>query len=205
MKKQFGFLFLAIIAAIFLYGCHYSKNTINISDNNNSSLPADWKNAPWIEIDNRFDTSVLSRAQEQIPFPIILPNYHPENGQVISLPYIEGPLKQFQEENHVEIIIRFSIILSSTSSVGIMISESNYASSLGEPELNPELEKIEIVGMPVIKTRDDWSISDVYYSFDSRNTYYNLEAHFLPNKESVKITVFKIVESMIIQINAPAQ
>jgi hypothetical protein len=197
-KAYYGLCFLAIIAVIFLDGCHYSKSTINIGNNNTSSLPTNWKNTPWIEIDNRFDTSDLARAQEQIPFPIILPNYHSDSKQKISLPYIEGPLKQFQEDNNVEIIIRFGII--STPNVAVMISESNNnTSSLGEPELDPELEKIEIEGMSVLKTRDNWSMSDVYYSFNSKNIYYNLEAHFIPNEECREI-VQSIVESIIAQI-----
>jgi hypothetical protein len=153
----------------------------------------------WIVTENRFDTSDLERAQQEIPFPILMPNYQPENNEMISLPYISGPLKQFQEDNNVEIKIQFSIGLDSTPKAAVMIFESNYSSSLGEPELNPEIERIEIEDISVLKTKDDWSETDAYYSFESNGIFYIVEAHLIPN-ESVKKMVFDIVESMIKQL-----
>ena len=77
-----------------------------------------------------------------------------------------------------------------------MITESNHPYSLGDPEKDPELERIEIEGMFVVKTKDNWSPgSDAYYGFDSNNISYIVETYNLPDEESGKI-----VESMLNQI-----
>ncbi len=77
-----------------------------------------------------------------------------------------------------------------------MITESNHPYSLGDPEKDPELERIEIEGMFVVKTKDNWSPgSHAYYGFDSNNISYVVETYNLSNEESGKI-----VESMLNQI-----
>jgi len=184
MKKEFILVLIICVVTICFYGC-------------NSQIQTD----SWTVFENRFYTSDLARAQQEIPFPILMPNYQPENNEMISLPYISGPLKQFQEDNNVKIKIQFGIGLNldSTQYAAVLIFESNCSSSLGDPELSPKLERIEIEGIPVVKTKDDWSVSDAYYSFNSNNIFYKVEAHLLPN-ESVKKMVFKIVESMVKQL-----
>jgi hypothetical protein len=161
----------------------------------------------WEEHENQFNTNDLTRARKEIPFPIVIPTYSPENTTKEIFPDIEGPIKQFQGENNIEIIIRYGLDLGNKLHAAVMIYESNFASSLGDPELNLDLELIEIEGVTVIKTKDDFSAGlDSYYSFNSKGIYYNfemhyfyynVETHYLPNKEA-----YKIVESMIVQIKS---
>jgi hypothetical protein len=151
----------------------------------------------WEENENRFNTNDSERAQKDIPFPIIIPTYLPRNNPKKVLPDIEGPLSQFQDGNNIEIIIRYSLDIGNYLPGAIMASESNFAYSLGEPVLDPDLELIEIEGIPVVKTKDDFSGgSDAYYSFNSKDIYYNVETHGIPNEESNEI-----VESMVNQIS----
>jgi hypothetical protein len=152
----------------------------------------------WEEHDNHFSTTDLARAQEEIPFPIVIPTYSPENTAKEIFPDVEGPLKQFQDNNTTEITIRYALDFGNNVWGGVIIYESNFASSLGDPELNPDLELIEIDGISAIKTKDDFGGGlYAYYSFNSKGIYYNVETHNIPNEES-----YKIVESMIEQINS---
>ena len=149
----------------------------------------------WEENENRFNTNDLARAQKEIPFTIILPTYFPEDSRK-KIPDIEGPLSQFQQDDKIEVRIMYDLYPGDNLSGIIIIDETNYASSLGDPELNPELERKIIEGISVVKTKDDWSPGrDAYYSFNSKDIYYNVETHGITNEES-----FKIVESMIKQI-----
>ena len=150
----------------------------------------------WEENENRFNTNDLVRARKEIPFPIILPTYLPKNNPKKVFPDIEGPLSQFQDENKIEIIIRYGLDVGYYLPGAIMIYERNFTSSLGKPGLDPELESIEIEGILVVKTKDDFSAGfDAYYNFNSNNIFYRVETHGVPNEESKKI-----VESMVKQL-----
>ena len=180
MKKQYRLILLAIIATIFIYGC-------------NSQI-----NLAWEEFQGCFYTTDLDRAQGEIPFTILLPTYLPDSEQKTIRPSIDGPLAQFQSDNEIEVNVKYGFDLGYDLPGIILITESNYPLSLGDPELNPELERVEIEGISIIKTKEDWSPgSDAYYSFSSNNIYYVVEIHNLPNEESNKI-----VNSMIIQITS---
>ena len=137
MKKQYRLIFLVIIATIFSYGC-------------NSQM-----NLAWEEFQGRFYTTDLDRAQEEIPFTILLPTYLPDNEQKTILPSIDGPLAQFQSDNEIEVNVKYGFDLGYDWPGIILITESDFPSSLGDPELDPELERVEIEGISVVKTKDD--------------------------------------------------
>lgn len=180
---------------LFLSSCSHQ---VDDAGNSKSIQPDSTSNEIlyWVEIQGRFYTKDLAKAQKEIPFPILLPTYLPNNLQDTYLPDIDGPLGQFRDDNNIEVNIKYHLNSEHKLPRIIIIRERNYSSSLGDPEFNPELERIENEGISVIKTRDDWSPdSDSYYSFNSHNIYYIVETHNLPNEESNKI-----VESIIDQL-----
>ncbi|MFC2007556.1 hypothetical protein ACFLVB_03040 [Chloroflexota bacterium] len=192
IKLQGKYLVFALLVTIFLYGC-------NSQINPDSGLPlispaaTTNKTLFWMEYEGLFYTLDLARAQKEIPFKIILPTYFPEDSRK-KIPDIKGPLSQFQKDDKIEVEIKYHLYPGYKSGL-IIISETNYEFALGGLELNPELERIEIEGLSVVKTKDDWSPNIAYYSFNSKNICYYIEAHYLPNEESNKM-----VESMIMQL-----
>ena len=148
-----------------------------------------------MEHEGHFYTTDIARAQKEVPFPILLPTYFPDTTQTI-VPEIDGPLNKFHGDNKIEIHINYIISLGQELFAIVTITEANFTYLLGDPKLNPELEQVEIEGIHVIKTRDDWAPgSPKYYSFNSNNVFYVVETHYLTTEESNKI-----VESMLKQI-----
>jgi hypothetical protein len=192
MKKQIYLVFLLVMSLGFLFGCSQMHPIISstsdvTSNTSNTTLP-------WIEYQGHYYTKNLEKAQRETPFPILLPSYLPNMEHKVYLPDIDGPLKQNQKGG-IEINITYNLKLGSKPGI-LIIHESTNSSSLGDVDLNPDLEQIKIQGISVVKTRDDWSPdTDAYYSFNSNNIYYTVETHYLQNDESNKI-----VESMIKQL-----
>lgn len=111
-------------------------------------------------------------------------------------PVIEGPLGKSEEDNGiVEVNIKYAINIGHDLSTLIVIGERNAPYTLGEIEVNPELEKVEIQGISVIKTKDKWSPNrDTYYCFNSNNIYYVIEMHNLPDEECLKVVEYMITQ-----------
>jgi hypothetical protein len=156
----------------------------------------------WMEYEGMFATKDFERAQKEIPFSIVLPTYLPYNQPDNNIPDIQGPLKEFQDKEEIKVIIAYGILVNKEIKGSILIYEYNYAVSLADDEnnpdfyeYNPELELVTIGNVPVVKTKDDWSIDTHYYSFNSNNIYFVIETHDIPVGESTKV-----VESMIAQI-----
>lgn len=196
MPKTSNLILLILLCFVILlhHGCRAETG----SDNTSPSTPSSAANESiyWTEQEGRFYTNDLARAQAEIPFPIVLPTYIPDKRQDTPPPGIDGPLRTGRDDNEIVVHIKYGFYLGQELLGYIMITESNYPYSLGDPEINLELERIEIEGMFVVKTKDSWSPGfDAYYSFDSNNISYIVETHNLPNEESGKI-----VESMLNQI-----
>ena len=184
MRQTHIFILIIIILNLLLFSCNPSSTTTN-------------EDLFWMEHEGYFYTTDLDRAQENIPFTILLPEYMPGGGQNIPIPQIDGPLKESQDDiEGVEINIEYAINIGDDLPALIIIHECNSSCGIGEPEVDPELEQVMIKGIQVIKTKDEWSPgTDTYYSFNANNIYYVIEMHNLPDDES-----FMIVESMIIQL-----
>jgi hypothetical protein len=148
---------------------------------------------PWEEFDGQFYTRDLARAQEEIPFPIVLPSYVPDVRTDAPPPSITGPLKEYQHENKVEIEILYIVDLGSEIHGIIQINESNYSILPGDPELNPDLEPIEICGKEVIKTEGNFSQGPgVIFFFIQESIYFYVGVYNFTSEDEVKI-----VESLI--------
>ena len=155
-----------------------------------SSLP---EPLPWAESYGRFYTRDLARAQEEIPFPIVLPSYVPDNQKDAPLPGIDGPLRGYQHNNEVQVKIYYSVYFGGEVPGTILISEYNYPVVSLDPKLNPGYEPIEIHGKQLIKREGNYVPGPgVIFYFNHENIYYVVRIYNLPIDEALKV-----VESMI--------
>ena len=188
MTKLFAFITLVLfcLIAFLCYGCCPETGFDNTSPPTSTSTENG--SLYWMEVQGRFATNDLVRAQAEIPFKIVLPTYIPDSRVDIPLPHIEGPLCISSNDNDIEVIIRYLLYLGDDIPSQIFITESNSHISLGDPELNPQLELIEIDGKSVIKTRDDWGSGyTAYFSLSSDNIYFIVETLYLPTEEAMKV------------------
>jgi hypothetical protein len=151
---------------------------------------------PWEVSGGRFYTLDLARAQEEIPFPIVLPSYVPDKRTDAPLPDITGPLKEYQTDDKVKVEILYIVDLGSEIHGIIQIEEVNYTLIPGDPELNPDLEPIEICGKEVIKTEGNYSQGPgVKFYFNQDNIYFVVGVYNFTDEEAVKI-VGSILEQL---------
>ncbi|MFC2021885.1 hypothetical protein ACFLTR_01535 [Chloroflexota bacterium] len=178
MEKLLRVTWLVFMATIVLSaGCSSQPNP--------SASP---KPLPWEEAYGRFYTLDLARAQEQIPFSIVLPTHVPDKRRDVPPPAIDGPLREYQYEGKVKIHIFYRVDLGNGVRGIIEIIESNYPVLPGDPKLNPHLKVMEIRGKTVIKTEGNFSLgSGVIFFFSRNNIYLEVGLYNFPYEESVKI------------------
>jgi hypothetical protein len=102
------------------------------------------------ETDNErgmFYTYDLERAQEELPFTIILPTYLPDNMR--EYPYLEGTLRHGVKADKPEVRVIFQEV-EAWKGGGIEIYERNYTMLPPSTEDNPELFYIDIEGVQVL-------------------------------------------------------
>lgn len=168
-----------------------------------------------------FQTRDINKAQMEMPFPILTPDYIPKG--IESPPVFEGTLRRYQinasanlresasayafysgsvsdDAEDTEIQITYSGVNSY-----LIIHESRRPMSLGDPEFNPGLRYVDILGAKAIFAEgDDKQGSQAYLSFQRDGLSFTLESANIPNQE-----VLGIAESMIskelpnIEINNP--
>jgi hypothetical protein len=151
------------------------------------------------EYQRRFATNDLAKAQKEIPFEIVLPTYIPgkeHNRQMV----IDGPLDS--EGTTVEIRIKYDVDIGDPKAAMILITETNKNISLGDIQLDPDLEVINIAEFEVTKSKDGFSKTDTYFSFNHNDVYYLVEMSLFENNNSFKIDEESliIVESLINQL-----
>lgn len=172
-------IFLAITTLCSSAGCSQTQS------NNSAKL------LPWIEYNGAFMTTNFTRAQDEIPFRIILPTYIAEDYQEIPLPGIKGPLKRFQKKGEVEIEIDYIITYSSDNYGFVTITESERAIIPGNSE-----NATEINGKRVVLWSGNYSLGPGYFFFfEGSDIYFIVETNRISYEESIKI-----VESMIKQL-----
>jgi hypothetical protein len=213
-SRRFIGIALLLITLVFLtLGCaqkvETAKDTIPNNEVRDTALTAGWFTIPddviyWMEtevifdptdpnrvIEKRFYTNDLARAQNRVPFPIVLPTYIPYKAERIAGPSIEGPLIS-ESDNRTDIIVRYDVYLGEAWSQ-IFITEANYDYSLGDPELNPQLDLVDIGGKQVVTEEGGHPLGPAkYFSFNSDNIYFVVESYNLPADEATKV-----VESII--------
>jgi hypothetical protein len=150
----------------------------------------------WVENEDKFFTNEVTKAQVQTPFPLIIPTYVSHKPAKWNIPDLEGSLFSKTNDSKQEVIIKYILYTDDKLSGMISINENNKNISLGDPELNPELEEIELLGIPAIKTKDEWSSGvTVYISFSFNYISYLTTTDYVGTEETIKIT-----ESIIKQI-----
>lgn len=148
----------------------------------------------WAEAYGRFYTMDAAMAQQQVPFPIVLPSYLPVslNGRRPS-PNIEGPMKEYRRAPGVQIRVIYNMGLSDGVVKAIEIRESNYPVFPPQPEFNPGLEYTEIRGKRLVKHEGNFVLgTGVIYYFSRNEIYFVLGIYGLQPVEAIKI-----VESML--------
>lgn len=151
---------------------------------------ADKTRLPWEESYGRFYTKDIARAQKEIPFPILLPTYVPNEQKGSSLPQVTGPLRAYQYDGEIEINILYLVNLDSGVVGTIDINESNYPVLPGDPKINPGLESMEINGEIVI--REGNPPDSIYYYFNQNSVYFVVIFYDFPSDEALKV-----IESMV--------
>ena len=148
---------------------------------------------PWEEYHGQFNTLDLARAQEEIPFPIVLPSYIPDKRQNPPPPNIRGPLGEFQYNDKVQIEVYYSVDFGGETYVTILIEESNYPVLPPDPKLNPGFEVMEIRGKEIITKEGNFSPGPgVVFFFSQDQIYFVVHIYNLPTEEATKV-----VDSML--------
>ena len=145
---------------------------------------------PWVERDELFHTIDLTRAQEEIPFTIITPDYIPMIRGDIRYPGITGTLKEYQINGKAGIDITYFTKYDKESF--IEIEEYNFPVTSGDPEINPGLEIVNMYNIEVVRSVSEY---DTYFCFNKDEVYYLLHFQYVPLDEAEKV-----LESMLKQL-----
>lgn len=142
----------------------------------------------WNEFDGNFYTNDLGRAQQEIPFPILLPSYIPDRQMNSRPPTIKGPLREHSNDKKVEVLILYQVGLGGTVPGNIWIRESTSLFRT-DVELNPGVEILTIRGHTV---RRQGSLNNPSYIFNYNTLGIDVEFEGFPIDETMKV-----VESML--------
>jgi hypothetical protein len=191
MTKQFELIALVLFClfTFLYYGCCPETGVDNTPPaTENGSLY-------WMEVQGRFATNDLARAQAEIPFNIVLPTYIPDNREDAPLPHIEGPFRISIDDNEAEVIIRYLLYLGNDVHGHIFITERNSVIVPPDPELNPGYEYLEMRGKRLVKMEGNFALGPgtIFY-FNHDNIYFKIEVYNFSTEEAMKI-----VESLIQQ------
>jgi hypothetical protein len=144
----------------------------------------------WVEHDGMFDTCDIARAQQAMPFTVVIPDYMPEIQGEAKLPLISGTLGKSSSNGQAEINLLYPLKYSDKSV--ILITECNYVYTLGYPEMDPELELVNMQGKQVVRgINNEYSV----FSFNENGVYYIVDCRDVPVEEALKV-----LESMLKQL-----
>ena len=198
MRKISKVFLILLTCYIVIMGNACSPNNGGYIDIGSPSPPDIVDESFWCEIDGRFYTYNLSRAQEKVPFTIIVPSYLTGEVSSISLPFIDGPLSESNGDSEININISYHLSLGNDKYGYIFIEENNYPLIPENPEVNPDYEYIEILDKKLVKTDGDlvFGPGTIYYlNLNNQEIYWFIEAHNISPDES-----FKVVKSMVEQL-----
>lgn len=136
-----------------------------------------------VKINRHYETNDLARAQEQVPFSIVLPVEMPMVQDKQPAPIFRGTIER-SEDSKVDVHIYLA-----TGATGIMaITESNYPTSQSYSEFDSGSKWTEIGGAQVLKGKDG------ALAFQLGNVYFIVQAYDVADEE-----VAKFAESLIRQ------
>jgi hypothetical protein len=141
-----------------------------------------------------FHTNDLERAQQEIPFTIIVPTYLPDNLDPYNPYMIDGPVKgSFENEN---IRVRISYQAEGERIIDI-IENSEFILMLPNPDLNPIY--LDIAGIQVLQQETgllgETIIEGLGFDWNQSGHTYSVQVFSYSQDEAIKI-----VESMIEQV-----
>ena len=145
------------------------------------------------ETDERgyFYTFDLGRAQEEIVFDIVLPEYLPPD--IGKCPHIQGPLQGTVLPDEIQININY--LTQDDDHKGIIkINECSYPCVQPAPELNEGYEYIEIRGVRIVKGEHFVDGQVFTFGWNQNNTYFIVAIYDYSYEQALRI-----VESMIRQ------
>jgi len=143
----------------------------------------------WIEHKVKYHlTKDLDRAQGEIPFNILLPDYIPYKGSQVPVPSIRGPLREYQSSGEIVVDILYILDPTQKNSGLIKITESEHPIDPADSE-----NTIEINGKSVVQWSGNFSLGPgFFFFFEDSGIYSVVELYYISYDESIKI-----VESMI--------
>jgi hypothetical protein len=174
------FLYLGVILLLtFLLGCPQGNGEDYFWDVNSQGI---------------FHTTDLERAQQEIPFTIIVPEYLPDNLDPYSPHLIEGPVKGSSGDEAIEVEVSYKA--ENKPRIDI-IENSESILMLPNPDLNPIY--LDIAGVQVLQQDEAIystpTIEGLRFDWNQSGRTFSLMAFSYSQDELIKI-----VESMIRQI-----
>jgi hypothetical protein len=145
----------------------------------------------WVEYMNHFYTNDIDRAQQHIPFTLLLPGYIPTKEHNQPIPAIEGTLNT-SPNIKPEVMIKYG----AWPAGYISIKESTYPNVLEYPESNESYEQIEIDGKHTVIIKEKTSpLNNCSFSFKGGDIYFIVDILNVSHEEALKV-----VDSMLQQI-----
>ncbi len=169
----------AILLLIFLLGCPQSSGEDYL----------------WVVDQGTFHTTDLERAQQEIPFTIIVPEYLPDNLDPYSPYLIEGPVKGSSGTEDIEIEVSYKA--ENKPRIDIIENSENIL-MLPSPDADPVY--LDIAGIQVLQQEDNMygyniNIDGLRFDWNQSGRTFMVRVFEYSQDEGIKI-----VESMIRQI-----
>ncbi len=137
----------------------------------------------WVVRDGRFHTKNLARAQQEIPFEIVLPSYVPGTAP----PEISGPLRQKGSGYRVDVKIDYVLEPGKDKPARLYIFESNFPLSGQDQVSNAGTKNVVIEGVSVVAREGSQPEPWINFYFQHRDIYHVLGLYNLPYHEAEKV------------------
>jgi len=188
VKKRYLLVLLVVIAVTMLLGCSPTDQELF-----------------WFESEEfgQFSTLDLERAQNEVPFMIIVPTYLPD--KISEHPSIRGPLLEQWSDRDAYLEMAYLHTGGGLYEGAVLIEEHNRPMRGPDPDLNPGYVYVDITGVEVIETEHNlWPYKldegpiDLWgyiYWWNQENIYFKAAVYGYDHSEAIKV-----VESMIQQM-----
>ena len=140
----------------------------------------------WIEENGLFYTYSIAKAQQYVPFRIILPN------NILEKPIIQGTLNNTDNSDYYSLTTQYVLPLENKNNGHISVFQTN------QPSLpdDPKNELLTIDGVDVVKWEVNHALGPGYtFFFNNNMVYFIVELYGVSNEYSIAL-----VESIIKQL-----